>query len=447
MNRNSSIYFFAANLLKNHGKKMARVTFLAALLAGVLFTPKYPLFRAGIRVPWSLGYASNIARKIVYREPTSMPDWQFDDPGLLLFAVPFYLAQPSYLFSNPNKEIPRSFIWVMCAIYAVMMALLYWLCAQFLGELVTLLLCSFLALSPVYRAAAMSVDVHLFPVYAGILFLLCAFLLGRRPTTRKSTLALCAAGIFACDLFRSSGIFVTAGFLLLQARPESLQALFPIRSGALVKNGALLCLGLLLAASLCSRGIGRAGHPVWHALHAGLMEFGGHIDERQQIYPFFVPKEEIPATAAWNPTWNDTFEINFAKQKAPSAAAYSPEYSAVLREDFFRIVFSYPTGFAKLISYRLWNFFDLNYWGRKEGTDYHSLPESFLSLRGFSSLLVFLLAGYGAVLAPIVAVTLLPLALPPLLVSTTYFYYLLPGQFALLLLAACAVARIRRRFI
>jgi hypothetical protein len=369
--------------------------------------------------------------------PTLVPG---DDVGpTLLMAATIELAYSAeeLAASAAIPRIPRLYFLLLVGVNALMMGALYFAARSLWGRWVALGLTVIYTLGSNVRFLGFTGDVYLFPWYAGIL-MLSAFALFES-TARGAALALAAtvAGIVLCSLFRSGSTLVGIGFLLAAVRPgwivEAARAR-QVRRRAIACGAALVLLCLVRAAWL------PPGRVVWHSLHSGLLEFGGHRDADGRIYPYFVPAAEIPAGAEPVARWSDNIAFDLATRTRADVRRFSTEYEAIMRQDVMRVVRRYPAGVARLVARRVWRLLIVNPWQQRDRVS-GLIPRWFDTPLRLAWLTVVALGFYKGLgtraLVPIAALT--PLAVPPLLVHSGYLMYNFPAHLIFYLLIACSL--------
>lgn len=334
-------------------------------------------------------------------------------------------------------HIPRVYFVLLVALNAFMLGVLYFAARSLWGPGVALGLIAVFTLGSNVRFLAFSWDVYLFPWYAGIL-MLAAFALFDSPA-RSAPVALgaCVFGIVLCLLFRNGSSWVGVGFLLAAVRPQWITdagRLHRVRLRAVVCAAGLVLLCAAKAVWLPQ------SHVLWHSLHSGLLEFGGHRDAGGHIYPYFVSPTELPPDAEFIPRWSDNMAFDLVSRTRPGIVVYSVEYEEIVRQDVVRVLTQYPLGMARLLGRRLWRVLILNPWQHRE-------PDSLLIAEWFDTPLRIawlalvaagLYRGLGTrTLIPIMSLT--PLLLPSLLVHSGYLMYNFPGHLVFYLLLACSI--------
>lgn len=348
------------------------------------------------------------------------------------------------LRTNVPEEAPRSYYVVLLLCNAAAFTILYPAVRSLMNRGIAFALGTIYLWSPASRFVWFAGDVYFFPIYAAILMLAAAALIrhdGRLPAV---LFGLCLVGIAGCNFFRQGSALVVFGLLLILFWPGLFVDASATRRVRVRAGLAILAVALLT--TIPARLIGRTNHILWHPLHCGLAEFGGHVDANGKLYPYFVPPGDTPSTATAIDAWSDQIQFAMARQEKPDIQLESYEYEALIREDFLRLARSYPLGMAHLVARRAWRVINLNPWVVHR-------PDSAIEERAVDDLwragwLILVLAGAWAGYSRRVLLLGLagaPLLLPVLLVHSGYVMYNMSAQFSLHLLALAAAHGLLRR--
>ncbi len=432
----------ALRILREKSSKVLTLLISAGILLTVIVSPKYPEKGtvANFRILPSARYGQWHANELLGRPnfgKDKLNEIGWDDIGLGLLATAAFLVQPSYLDNDPFNNIPSALPVLLHSIFAMMMLLLYFQLRTYLGQTMAFSVVSLYLLSSNFRSIALAADIYLFPLYALVFLMLALKCLVSSKKSSWLFLGCSMLGILACEVTRSSSSFVCIGIVLAMLFPGML---LPLRNGTYsaknvrIKGAVALALFLSLYSGYKASFPG-AGHPFWHALHAGLMEFGGHIGPDKSVYPSFVPKEEVPPGSSYVDSWSDYIQYDLAYAKDPYVKIATPEYEQIIKEDFQALAAKYPLGLAELVLRRVWRLLNINLWGPSNGSgvvlamplqDIHNVL-----------LLLLILIGISVVWrqpSALIVVSSLPLLASPLLVYSGNWFYNIPGQFSLTIL-------------
>ncbi|MES2527612.1 MAG: hypothetical protein V4598_11020 [Bdellovibrionota bacterium] len=291
---------------------------------------------------------------------------------------------------------------------------------------------------PVTLAVFTGFDVYLFPVYA-MSFCLVIVSDTERTKIPHFKIAALSALIGFCELMRSgSGHFLILSLILF---------FFTSSIGKMVKGKviAIAFLPYIVIKSVPFIFFQRSGHTFWHAVHAGLFEFGGCVGQKGEAYPFFIfPQEDLrgKSLALCKNGWDDMTQ-NLVVRLAGVKEVYTPEYDQVLKVQTLDLISNHFLSFVSLIVERLiriFSFFPYYPFGKPGTINMEFGPLTLvwgitcLTLTGFAlyknkhSRVFQLLAGF----------LLLSLA-PPLLVHSGYVIYNIPVVFVITLIWILAV--------
>jgi hypothetical protein len=363
-----------------------------------------------------------------------------DDQGPnLLMAATIALAYSRQDLTNFTAipHIPRLYFVLLVGLNAFMLGVLYFAARSLWGPGVALGLIAVLTLGSNVRFLAFAFDVYLFPWYAGILMLAAFALFESTAWSARLALGACVFGIALCTLFRNGSSWVGVGFLFAAVRPQwitDVRRLHNVRLRAVVCGAGLVLLCAAKAVWLPQ------SHVLWHSLHSGLLEFGGHRDAGGHIYPYFVSPAKLPPGAEFVPRWSDNMAFDLVSRTRPGVVVYSAEYEEIVRQDVLRVLTNYPLGITRLLGRRLWRVLILNPW-QARGPDSLLISEWFdtpLRIAWLTLVAAGFYRGVGTrTLLSIMALT--PLLLPALLVHSGYLMYNFPGHLVFYLLLACSV--------
>lgn len=423
------------------------------MTAGYFYYPKYPELSQGTRVGNSCLAGQRRANRWVKKDIPHLPDLDanFDDLGLAHLAKAAYLLQPKYIGIHPREKIPPALPLLVNGIFIFMSMLLYFLLSKVFGNIWGGVIQGVIYLAPQVSQNLYSLDVYSIPLYAacflGILVFASAKLRGKRAVAVGIAGAF---GIYLCNFTRSSSWLVVVSLLPVLVFPVFSARFFksdvsPEKFRRRVLTGMLVLTALMWKDKILHPG---TGHPIWHSIHAGLLEFGGHIGPDQRIYPGFVPAAEIPPGAVAENTWNDYFEYRFARAVAPKVNLYSPEYGKILRQDYLRFWRNYPWDMLRLHAKRIWNIVDWDIWSWRL-YDHNVNPNFWLGLIARAIFLgVFLLAlffvGWRQTL--FAAGFVAPLSLSGVIVFSSYGYYQTPFRVCLFVFILFLVRELWRRY-
>jgi hypothetical protein len=404
---------------------MRRPPFLLAIFAICLSLTQVPDFRNpidGTRTFESANDARDwVSSEFFGTELTVSPGHHpgFDDAGLRYFARLAYLLQPSLVTTPASEDIPWLMKFGQPALAALSFLLFYWILTIFAGQWIALPIFLLILCSEALLLSAYSLNVYIFPFYAFILVTGFTLYSTTRKTGTKLS-AFVAAILFSFNLVRSPSwvaIFPTAltawrpNFLLKLDRPETESA---------VKSTSKKLIFFLFIFLMINSSINKHGHPVWHALHAGLMEFGGHVDSKKRIYPYFVPASDIPTNSIKRSSWSDSTTYQFVEMQNPNVTAFSKEYGSILKRDYLRIAYTYPLGMLRLFARRLGNLLypDIWFWKPDKHTGTERAQEN-LALTVASILFVLAALVFDKNRLRFLLIFSLPLILPALLVYSS----------------------------
>jgi len=413
---------------------------LFVFLTGYFHYPKYPEVSSGTRVWNSCLTGQKWANRRVQSDFPNLPvfDPNFDDLGLSHVAKAAYLLQPSYLGTDPSKVVPPTFLGLIYFMFLSVSAIFYFLLAKIFGNLWAGVLQAILFLSPQIYQSLFTLDVYLVPFYSFCLFGLVVFSIAHLSGRKLVFFSFVGVfGIYLCELIRgSSWLTILALFPIIIFSNFSVTFFKAKCSSAQLRKRAIFC-ALLLVLCMGQKKffLKSAGHPIWHSIHAGLMEFGGYIGKNHRLYPYFVPKAEVPEGAKERTTWNDYNEYEYAKSLDPKIQIYSAAYGKILGKDYIYFWKAYPVGMLGMHLRRIWNLLDWDIW--TWGVDEHGTnPNLFISLFAKMSLL---LISFASLLGSRWRDTLMslalvaPLSLPGLLVFSSGGAYLVPIKVGIIL--------------
>ncbi len=368
-----------------------------------------------------------------------------DDVGsTLLLSVLIQRTFPAEeLRTSVPEEAPRSYYVILLICNATAFTILYPAARSLMNRGTAFALGTIYLCSPASRFVWFAGDVYFFPIYAAILALAAVALIRREGRIALVLYGFCLAGIAACNFFRQGSALVAFLLLLVLVWPGCFAER---RAARRLRLKAIL--GLLVVVMLTAvpaRLVGRTNHLLWHPLHCGLAEFGGHTDAAGRLYPYFVPSSDLPPETVPVHAWSDDLQFALARHVAPGIEAASYEYEAVIREDFLRIVRSYPLGVADLIARRAWRVLNLNPWVG-HGPDSAVREDGTGTFWRLGWILLALLGGWLGYprRALLLVLGLTPLLLPVLLVHSGYAMYNLSAQFPLYLLILAAIHSLTR---
>lgn len=432
--------------MKHFFKFLLSDKLLLLVIALICLTHLFPPDKRNVNYRTSriLSHGWRIAQKLegiavpdIPRSPLTENEAVFagDDLGTdYLMGFLFWLTRSSEaLRSNPPECVPRLYFLVFSGLNACMIFLLYFAVRKLFSRKVAFFLCFLYMLGSNMRFVAFSGDVFLFPWYAGILLLSAFAVMVETGPKAFIKLLLCVVGIAGCEIFRSGSSCVGFGFILCLLFPSWLRGDEFARS---VRLKSLLCLFVLITAVFSIALLGTAQkHAFWHSLYCGLLEFGGYRDPECRIYPYFVPKRDIPANAK-KIGWVSDFEgFRFARKVNPAVELCSPEYGGIIKQEFSRIAWKYPLGMIRLMTRRVVRFLFLNPWHYKDKDSSVIRHWTDFFFAGFWSAVFCagILTGIPRRVV-LVFISLLPSALPPLLANSGYIMYNLPGRLPFYLL-------------
>lgn len=415
-------------------------TAVAALLLIVAANATLPAernrnYRDTVNASWNL---LRSMRGLPSAEPRLPPG---DDIGPTVLMA----ATASIAYSRRDLEtldamphIPRLYFVMLVVLNAACMAALYAAARALWGRGAAFALIAIFTLGSNIRFLAFSGDVYMFPWYAGVFVLLSFALLGSRSRGALAAACACSIGVILCTVFRNGSMYVGWGFLLAIVFPTALARNV---GPEVVRTRAAVCLVMFLAGAAALRLVVPQSHVVWHSIHTGLMEYGGHVDAAGRIYPYFVPESDIPQNSTVATRWSDNYAKDLVSRTRPNVPVYSQEYEDIVRADAMRVISAYPSGVASLVARRLWRFFIVNPWQPTSPVSqlidrWYDTP---LRILWIAVVCIGLMRGLGGcVLVPLAA--LLPLAVPPLLVHSGYLMYNFPGHLAVYIAVVCSIA-------
>jgi len=416
----------------------------AAYLAVVALAHALPpaTHNENYRIRHVLHAATQLARGTPLAEVLDRHNRGDDAGSTLLLSLLIQRTFPAEeLRTSVPEKAPRSYYLILLAGNAAAFTILYPAVRSLMNRGVAFALGTIYLWSPASRFVWFAGDVYFFPIYAAILMLAAAALIrhdGRLPTV---LFGLCLVGIAGCNFFRQGSALVACLLLLILIWPECFAGRRPTRRLRLKAGLGLLVVALLT--TVPARLIGRTNHLLWHPLHCGLAEFGGHTDAAGRLYPYFVPARDLPPDTVPVHAWSDDLQFALARQVNPAIEAASREYEAVIRDDFLRLVREYPLGVAGLMARRAWRVVNLNP-RVGHGPDSAVKEDATGPFWRLGWILLVLLGGWLGYLRRelLLVLGLTPLLLPVLLVHSGYTMYNLSAQFPLYLLSLAALHKL-----
>lgn len=369
-----------------------------------------------------------------------------DDYGArMLMAVSYYYSYAKEELSSAKKlEIPKSYFFIHTIIFCSIMLILFSSTRSLFSPTMSYLIGGLILGSSNIGLISHVGDIYMFPFYAGVLALGIADEVLRGKKINSFKVAIFTLGIIVFNLFRSSSIY--SFFIVLVTLFFSSKLVPAERLGRVRRILTYSFFGAILCQLLISSFAGKRSHSVWHPLHAGLYEWGGHLDREGNTYPYFVDENEIPNNSEYLSRWHDKTQFKIVNIKNPSVSTYGVRHEEILREDFLKIVKKYPLGILQLVFRRISRFLNLNPWLDLRSDSY--IVDSFWNdlFKWASMIIIFVGVTQGLSLKVyIVVVGLLPLAAPPILVHSGYFMYNAPGHLPLYVLFAASLIGLCKR--
>jgi hypothetical protein len=230
-----------------------------------------------------------------------------DDPGyIILYAL-------SAFFSGDKKVLvsydPHGFPFLLKIFYFLVQIFSFRFLIFTSNRIINLRVKIFVLLFsilPTPLAVFLGYDVYVFPVYA---FIVSLYLLGEFIEVRLSISKLICISFFIgiCEVMRKWSIFPFYVFLVIIFLKKSLNLKEKIKI-------LMICLSVSLLPKIPGKFLFQAqGHTIWHPIHAGLFEFGGCVDKKGDIFPFFAYEnnqvEKLPEMKC-EYRWNDLIQYH-----------------------------------------------------------------------------------------------------------------------------------------
>lgn len=279
-----------------------------------------------------------------------------DDQGLKLIMAFAYLIDD---VSNFNPQyIPAYFHYLNLILLVIFLFASFRIAISILPPWCGVISFSLLLVSPFFRYLAFSSDVYLYPLFA--IFIVFA-VLKKSEDVRLNYFEILLYGLLfsICCYFRSTSfhyILVVLFFILF--------LLVTYRKAAALKlRGILIFLIVVLFSYYIPIKFSpNSTHSTWHALHAGLFEFGGLVNvENHMAWPNFIPQSELPNGKYTEANrWDDNIQRNMVLKNNPSVIYLSSEYEEILKQSFLSIVTNHTGRYFDLIRKRIWRLLNIN---------------------------------------------------------------------------------------
>ncbi|MCA9256022.1 MAG: hypothetical protein KDA33_10310, partial [Phycisphaerales bacterium] len=312
------------------------------LLAGVLAACFPPAernenfrLRKMLKAGWRIARGEDVSRVLTQK-------YAGYDVGTPLFlAVTMKLTQSAdELAEGPPTQAPPIYHWAHRAGFIVAITALFAALWRLTTPFVAAGVATLLIASPNWRFIAWSDDVYVFPLYAFTATCVAIAVINQRSRIAWPALIVSALAIGAACTFRNVSLLCVGPLLLLVVKPTILQTTASPRSTRI--RAAATFLIATLCAVLPGKLVGSPGHVFWHPMHCGLAEFGGHEDAQARLYPWFFNESELPDDAVPVQDWTDERSYRRARALIPNVVVCSPEYDAIMRDDYLALWKAYP---------------------------------------------------------------------------------------------------------
>lgn len=366
----------------------------------------------------------------------------YDDPGIR------YLIAVSMLIFYPKEDLTSGVLYKVPFIYEVfhkvmfilVFILLFYVLKNIFNKYVAWIVLFIFLISSNIGTIAHYGDIYMFPFYAGVFALAIGSELIFKPRTRWHLIILYSFAMVLCNFFRSSSLFPLFLVVLIGGFAAKLpinKSIFKIRFGA-----AMIIVFATVLMSVVRGLVPMSSHSLWHPLHAGLFEFGAHVDRQGNVYLKKVSSSEMPQEVKFFPKWSDYTQFDIVKLRNPNIKEYGGEHEKILKEEFIKVFKTQPLSFMGLVLKRIFRIANINPW---LPIDPFAEVQKHIINPIVSSIVLFLILSLFftniSLKTWVIFWGLMPLAIPPVLVHSGYVTYNIGSQLPLTII--CVVALIK----